>query len=466
MKKVFFILLFLTSHWVFSQGWEWRTPVNGVPLSVKKDSQNNVYACIDYSDSISIAKFDSFGNLSWIRSVIGIDLYYGAFEVDQFDNIILLINTGLPVTLNETTFTPVGEVSLVITKMSPGGNILYFKMFDNGYFISGSDLFINSSNEYYISGGFRNDLDFNGNLISGDSLVSGLLLKTDSLFNVIWNETAFFYSGGYRGYITEVAEDLNGKLCLLTYAAAGALEFNGFQFPGAGDYICFLDSSRNVINAVMLSGYMDFIAFRKLMMIGEDAFLIETMTHHGSSSGFTKIESSGGVTHYDIASNFVAAEFQGDLYYAGIIWENPNTSPVYFSMIGSWDSNLQQNFQFSDTMGSVDYFQSMEIIDSSNYYLGGNSDDIGGTFIGKFNLELAIGINENSPKSFKIYPNPTTCELIIENLNGEVLSIYNFLGQEISRQKIGSNNVINVSELPPSVYIIEISGSRKVFVKQ
>ena len=58
--------------------------------------------------------------------------------------------------------------------------------------------------------------------------------------------------------------------------------------------------------------------------------------------------------------------------------------------------------------------------------------------------------------SIKVYPNPATDQIVVENLNGGELSILNVNGSVMIRQNVVNNKTtIDVSSLPGGVYILK-----------
>jgi uncharacterized protein (TIGR02145 family) len=70
-------------------------------------------------------------------------------------------------------------------------------------------------------------------------------------------------------------------------------------------------------------------------------------------------------------------------------------------------------------------------------------------------------INENNNSKIKIYPNPATDNIIIDNLYSQNLnlSIYNTFGQLLLQNEISQNKIeIDVSTLSSGLYIIKVTG--------
>ena len=62
--------------------------------------------------------------------------------------------------------------------------------------------------------------------------------------------------------------------------------------------------------------------------------------------------------------------------------------------------------------------------------------------------------------SIKVYPNPTAAKIYLqttENLQGEVVSIYNNVGQLVIQTKVASDYSIDLEDLAVGIYIIKLS---------
>ena len=71
-------------------------------------------------------------------------------------------------------------------------------------------------------------------------------------------------------------------------------------------------------------------------------------------------------------------------------------------------------------------------------------------------------------KEILIYPNPAKNQLFLENINLEnrEFSIINLLGEQIKYGKLnGQNQTIDISNLPPNVYIIKVGNQVAKFIK-
>jgi hypothetical protein len=67
----------------------------------------------------------------------------------------------------------------------------------------------------------------------------------------------------------------------------------------------------------------------------------------------------------------------------------------------------------------------------------------------------------------KIFPNPTSSTITIEPITKGYLSIFNLSGQRLlQREVIESNILIDVSTIPPGIYMVKVVGEDGVQVRK
>ncbi len=114
------------------------------------------------------------------------------------------------------------------------------------------------------------------------------------------------------------------------------------------------------------------------------------------------------------------------------------------------------------------------IINSTCFDLGDTGYDL--VFgNGMVNAQLAIqialqstSVEETENTVLKMYPNPATDQLWIDNFHGVEhgkIEIYNLAGQMVRNESIQPRNLlpVNVSELPNGVYVVQMNGGNQLF---
>ena len=157
-------------------------------------------------------------------------------------------------------------------------------------------------------------------------------------------------------------------------------------------------------------------------------------------------------------------------------WANHNNCDVNPTM--STVSPSVERYTWSTTSG-CSYVEELKVIGGGHDWPGsfGNmtidaSEEIW-QFVSRYDINGLIecstaSINEYSKDNFRVYPNPVNSELTIEmDLSEEKkYRIYSTIGELVSSGKLNSNlNTIDLSSLPPNVYVLNINSHSVKLVK-
>ena len=157
-------------------------------------------------------------------------------------------------------------------------------------------------------------------------------------------------------------------------------------------------------------------------------------------------------------------------------WANHNNCDVNPTM--STVSPSVERYTWSTTSG-CSYVEELKVIGGGHDWPGsfGNmtidaSEEIW-QFVSRYDINGLIecstaSINEYSKDNFRVYPNPVNSELTIEiDLSEETkYRIYSTIGELVSSGKLNSNlNTIDLSSLPPNVYVLNINNHSVKLVK-
>ena len=157
-------------------------------------------------------------------------------------------------------------------------------------------------------------------------------------------------------------------------------------------------------------------------------------------------------------------------------WANHNNCDVNPTM--STVSPSVERYTWSTTSG-CSYVEELKVIGGGHDWPGsfGNmtidaSEEIW-QFVSRYDINGLIecstaSINEYSKDNFRVYPNPVSSELTIEmDLSEEKkYRIYSTIGELVSSGKLNSNhNTIDLSSLPPNVYVLNINNHSVKLVK-
>ena len=115
--------------------------------------------------------------------------------------------------------------------------------------------------------------------------------------------------------------------------------------------------------------------------------------------------------------------------------------------------------------GTSEYLYSVYFTDANTGYVVGGY----GTILKTTNGGFPVGVNNQhlSSNSLKIYPNPTSFNVTIENAGKGYISILNLYGQQLLKQGITApTNTLDVSTLPSGIYFVKVTGETSVQVRK
>lgn len=78
------------------------------------------------------------------------------------------------------------------------------------------------------------------------------------------------------------------------------------------------------------------------------------------------------------------------------------------------------------------------------------------------------GVNSIEKKSsIKVYPNPADDIIVVKGAKeNSIVTVYSTLGMMMTRTEIGESSVIDVSDYPTGIYIMNVDGETIKFVKK
>jgi len=163
--------------------------------------------------------------------------------------------------------------------------------------------------------------------------------------------------------------------------------------------------------------------------------------------------------YYEVAPEFVM-----------ILWDKPDIDDLDYFNVTIVNKNTETEETIKATDNQLIYF----VEDLTTYHVTVTTmntaaqESVPSEIL---EIDVKLGIVDLKASCFKIYPNPTTGELIIENgeLRIENVEIYNIVGQ---KQKIIFNfqfstfNSIDISHFPAGTYFIKVGNSAQKFIKK
>lgn len=450
-----------------------------IGLAITTDAAGNIYVTGLFMDTVDfdpgpgvtklisagkadvfVAKFSAAGNLVWAKNFGGTgDDQGNTIQVDSKGDIYLggFFNNDFKFNPSTTKIdmTSIGNRDVFISKLNSSGNLIWAKQYGGAFMESISGLAVNSLGEVYISGNYEQSMTC---AVGAGSTV--LTTTSSSTFD-------FFVS----------KLDASGKL--LWAKNSGTSSYNISTSLA-------IDSLNNVYVSGSFTNTSDF----------DPSPSTSNLTSFGSSDIFIlKLDNLGkyqwakqiGGTNFD-QSGAITIDRKGNLYltgfYRGTADFDPNATSFLQNSLGGLDIfvscvDSSGKFLWAKSFGSIydDRGINLTLDKRNNIYTVGSYtntvdfnpdagvsnittaglDDI---FIHRMSQNLPTSIGKDLPfyNQIKLYPNPTTDHLIIENgfeikCNAKIVSVY---GQELMTFSMDKSTIkdIDVSALSSGIYWI------------
>jgi len=486
-------------------------------------AQIDTFTLNSYGETdILIAKYDKNGNVIWAktaggkytdvgRSIKYLDGYLyvcGVFsDTVYFDNHVLI---GPPPTIFRATF---------VAKLDTNGNYIWLKQGTNSPFGHSHYpiMSINSDsiNNIYYSG-FCNKDDQLLDTFSLDNLdyTAFFILQLDTAGNINWVHYVESKPGAWADQHIDMDIDNNNNV---VYATSNARRdtSTGTNMDYSNMLIGKLNSFGDVLweheigDTVLFVWYglpyaMSIDSFGNLYTCGYfiNSFYIDTSNHDTGDSFIAKFNGQNGnliysktfenlgfyQCDYDLCGNVIySGSFSDSIDLGGITLYPYSLSSISNMFIASYDTSGVLNWAVSYGYYGNERIHSSSINKKMHSIAGsfGDSLTLGQhTLIGdNFNTNsryffIATQIKPedtgiisipNSDLSFKIYPNPTSSNIIIET-NGDLsqftIEIYSFGSKLIRQYDNLTSNIIDVSDLISGTYFVSLRNEKIRVVKR
>ncbi|HRB01402.1 MAG TPA: T9SS type A sorting domain-containing protein [Ignavibacteria bacterium] len=375
MKNIIILLLiFSCSEKAFSQlGFHWIDiqpgMINNVNanFSIAEDLSGNFYTTgfeylSNYSD-IKIIKFNSSGNILWMRS------YNGSANLSDGGNSIAIDRANNVYISGYVTKTPV-NTDIVLLKYNPDGDLIWDKEFSGSANLNdfGGSVVTDDSGNVFLSGN-------TSHTVSGSDIT---LIKYDSSGSFKWVK---YYNSGLdtNDYDLKMKMDRNGNLCIAGYnnnSTGNNTKTLALKFDHDGDLLW------NRIYNGPKSGFNtphDFIVDRSDNMIitgcspgiGSGVYDYITIKYDpdGEMKWLSRYNQQG--TYYDVA-NSLAEGSDGSIYVTGVSGILINQSTFDIVTI-KYDSNGTQKWSaiYNGAGNNTDIGNKILIDENENVFVTG-----------------------------------------------------------------------------------------------
>ena len=375
MKNIIIILLiFSCSEKAFSQlGFHWIDiqpgMINNVNanFSIAEDLSGNFYTTgfeylSNYSD-IKIIKFNSSGNILWMRS------YNGSANLSDGGNSIAIDRANNVYISGYVTKTPV-NTDIVLLKYNPDGDLIWDKEFSGSANLNdfGGSVVTDDSGNVFLSGN-------TSHTVSGSDIT---LIKYDSSGSFKWVK---YYNSGLdtNDYDLKMKMDRNGNLCIAGYnnnSTGNNTKTLALKFDHDGDLLWnrIYNGPKNGFNTPH-----DFIVDRSDNMIitgcspgiGSGVYDYITIKYDpdGEMKWLSRYNQQG--TYYDVA-NSLAEGSDGSIYVTGVSGILINQSTFDIVTI-KYDSNGTQKWSaiYNGAGNNTDIGNKILIDENENVFVTG-----------------------------------------------------------------------------------------------
>jgi hypothetical protein len=399
-----------------------------------------------------IIKTDSSFNVQWSKLVHTDTIQYSTpFKLASISNKYYAINH---VAANS------GTSFLEIIKIDSAGNIL-----DQKAYIDTANVMSIVSDVATTSDGYL--LIVASLYIRSTAKDEILIVKADTALNIQW---AKIFSGNCDspGYETKLFSD--GSITIVSPPNGGTELHSITKISGSGNLV-FAKRMRSAINKLTI-----------LIPVETDNYstgfvgTIYDTTTYQHWAVYTKIDSIGHLVpalKYDYFFRYSMAEMSGNpsLYFWGAIEDSGNTKILFIKTdTSALNICTESPVLILDTdVVVIDSIITFSSFTSDFYFI--NSTLIWSAM--DFNTsELCISsvIDENQgPAMFSIFPQPATSIVSLRAGNSKIktMKMYNLLGEEMHlanpMQVTESEMQIDISYLPPGIYILQASSGEKVW---
>ncbi|HLP76507.1 MAG TPA: SBBP repeat-containing protein, partial [Candidatus Paceibacterota bacterium] len=222
------------------------------------------------STDILLAKFDTNGNLLWIKQSGGSGLdTAGSVALDKAGNAYLLGNTrSTDATFGSFTFSvqgTSGDQDVIVAKFNPSGTVLWAKQFGGTDIENGRSIALDNTGNIFVTGDFYGTtFPIGTNTLVNSGIASALFIaKLDAAGNPLWANTAH---GDYTDSSMGVAVDFLGNSYIAGFFQSSKLIFNPTvtltnsaqtSFADADAYVAKYDATGNLLWATRSVGMND-----------------------------------------------------------------------------------------------------------------------------------------------------------------------------------------------------------------
>lgn len=273
-------------------------------------------------------------------------------------------------------------------------------------------------------------------------------------------QTTILFEDNFDSYEDFIYENV-GDWVIVNKNSSGTYGFSGLTYPNAGGSHAFIVFNSTAINGYVASGSSDWTSFsgeKAMVSVSDDngpndSWLISPLITLGDEQNLVSFMSKAGDNDYKDEKFNVYVSYG-------------STNPDAFYLIASETLTLGMDWKL--------YGYSLAGYENENVRIAIQcvSDDQFGFFVDNFSVKgvLTASIDEYITSQFKIYPNPATSMLTINNgsdLAINEVEIVNTLGEVVKNESVNSIHAqIDVQSLTRGVYFLNIKTESGKVIKK
>ena len=446
---------------------------NDVALAITIDDLGNVYAT-GTTDSINggkkdiyTVKLDASGNKVWE------DTYKGSAGGNDVPASLWCDSNG-NLYVAATIIDTISVSNLSVLCYDTNGNIKWTFRHDTLYTFSSV---------------YAMEMDSDGNLIlagtqvtPGLSSTDGLIVKIDTLGNLIWaatydSDSTLTNDSEFYNCLTLYGTEIFAAGMGLNNCITSKFNSNGtLAWSKVYSNTTNRDSAAAIINDALGNVYVANAAYQ---FSGSDISLVK-YSNQGNEIWAKKYSPPVGTD--DLPSD-LAIDDSANVYLTGHITLTYTTNFNFITLKYDSAGNLKWNASFTDSLGnSPDYGKRIGLDTAGNIYVMGNANQpcFGNTFFNgyRFNIttlkygygsSVFIAENEHELAKLHLFPNPSTGRFTIKTPNGEpieLVSVFDLQGREVPFEQIKNNDWsdIKLKKHRSGIYFIKVVSGKSTFM--
>ena len=436
-----------------------------------------------------IVKYDNNGNLVWKKNFggSGEDYYYSVTTVSDG---VIAVGTSRNKSFGNGDwigYTGKGSTDAIIVKYNFDGNVTWKKNFGGGYLdagnISGNNVFnsVTTISDGVVAVGYSDEQCFNhgdwaGVQSKGNSYTDAVIVKFNNNGDVVWKKNC---GGSGYDYFNDVTIVFDGIVAVgySDISTYGGGDWAGLTAKGGNDAIIVkYDNSGNIVwkknlggsygddyksvttasnGNIVAVGYSSQYSFNNgdwagvQGMGGNDA----TIVKYASFISVTNITNVPTTATIGVPLKLTATVVPNDAMNKNIIWNVKNA--------GTTGAKISNDTLNVSAAGTVTVTATIK-----------NGTAIGTDYTKDFNIIVStVGIAKMQGTGLRIFPNPTTGQLIIDNgqLTIKSVEIYNIVGQIVFTSPLSNlshETTIDISHLANGLYFLKVDGKMVKVVKE